>query len=57
MAAARAGHTNGGSLRIMTCINLVSRTNATGASNEHLAVVVSALIAPASGMLAASQDR
>lgn len=41
----------------MTCINLVSSMNATGARNEHLAVVVAALIAAGSGMLAASQDR
>ncbi len=41
----------------MTRINVVSGTNATGASNKRLAVVVAALIAAGSATLAASQDR
>lgn len=41
----------------MARINLVSSANAIGASNEHLAVVVAALIAAGSWMQAASQDR
>jgi hypothetical protein len=39
------------------CINLDSSANATGATNEHPAVVVATLIAAGSGMHAASQDR
>ena len=41
----------------MPWINLVSDATATGASNEHLAVVVAALIATGSGIQAASEDR
>jgi len=41
----------------VTCINLDSSANATGASNEHIAVVVATLIAAGCGMYAASQDR
>jgi hypothetical protein len=38
-------------------INLDSSANATGASNEHLAVVTVTLNAIGSGMQPASQDR
>jgi hypothetical protein len=41
----------------MVWISLVSRVTATRASNEHLAVTVVALIAAASGMQPAWQDR
>jgi hypothetical protein len=41
----------------MACINLDSSANATGASNQHLAVVAATLIAAGSAMQAASQDR
>ena len=41
----------------MACINLVSSANATGASDEHLAVVVAALIGAGNGIQAAWQDR
>ena len=41
----------------MAWINLVSGATATGASNEHLAVVVAALIAAGSGIHAATEDR
>jgi hypothetical protein len=38
-------------------INLVSDATATRASNEHMAVVVAALVAAGSGTEAASEDR
>ena len=41
----------------MACINLDSGAHATGASNEHLAVVAATRIATGSGMQSASQGR
>ena len=41
----------------MAWINLVSDATATRASNEHMAVVVAALVAAGSGTEAASEDR
>jgi hypothetical protein len=54
---ARDGNTNAGSLRIVARTNLVFSAAATCARNEHLAVVLVALIAVGRETPARSQDR
>jgi hypothetical protein len=58
MAAVRDGHMNARSFEdTVARTNLVSSATATGADDEHLAVVVAALIEGGGGMRAASEDR
>jgi hypothetical protein len=58
MAAVRDGHTNARSFEdTVARTNVVSSATATAAGNEHLAVVVAALIEAGDGMRTASQVR